>query len=374
MSSVAQFMHVAVPVARRTAASSRKGGKTIRVRSSRCTRRASVVANANGEELADGSVVFRFGDDKDTYVPTPKPAEAKKADPVPEATVAESTDRVAEPVPTPTSSTESRVTPADKRAAKLEAARQRTINAGLKSASSESAASDSETAKAKSASALQAQARAESEAKFKAQAAAKAAKAKAVEEKRSKAYADAKAKKDGTAEKEAKAKAEAEAKTKAEVEAKAKAEGDAKAAADAETKAAKDKADAEAAADSKAKADADVKAKAYADAKAKADADAKAKAAEAEEKPVAEEKVDAPPATAESDPSTDDNLVTAMNDWIAALPTKGREKLVEQLSKAETEEDEWAVLVVSAKKDTTKVRAKQREALLAAAAAKGWLD
>ena len=40
---------------------------------------------------------------------------------------------------------------------------------------------------------------------------------------------------------------------------------------------------------------------------------------------------------------------------------------------AETEEDEWAVLVVSAKKDTTKVRAKQREALLAAAEAKGWL-
>ena len=65
--------------------------------------------------------------------------------------------------------------------------------------------------------------------------------------------------------------------------------------------------------------------------------------------------------------------MTAMNDWIAALPTKGREKLVEQLSKAETEEDEWAVLVVSAKKDTTKVRAKQREALLAAAEAKGWL-
>ena len=46
---------------------------------------------------------------------------------------------------------------------------------------------------------------------------------------------------------------------------------------------------------------------------------------------------------------------------------------MEQLSKAETEEDEWAVLVVSAKKDTTKVRAKQREALLAAAEAKGWL-
>ena len=39
-----------------------------------------------------------------------------------------------------------------------------------------------------------------------------------------------------------------------------------------------------------------------------------------------------------------------------------REKLVEQLSKAETEEDEWAVLVVSAKKDTTKVREAARGA------------
>ena len=97
-----------------------------------------------------------------------------------------------------------------------------------------------------------------------------------------------------------------------------------------------------------------------------AEADAEAKSAAAETK--------APPAPAESDPSQDETLVTAMNDWIAALPTKGREKLVEQLSKAETEEDEWAVLVVSAKKDTTKVRSKQREALLAAAEAKGWLD
>ena len=48
---------------------------------------------------------------------------------------------------------------------------------------------------------------------------------------------------------------------------------------------------------------------------------------------------------------------------------------MEQLSKAETEEDEWAVLVVSAKKDTAEVRAKQHlcRAPPAAAEAKGWL-
>ena len=63
-----------------------------------------------------------------------------------------------------------------------------------------------------------------------------------------------------------------------------------------------------------------------------------------------------------------------MEAWIAALPTKGREKLVAALAKTETEEDEWKVLVASAKADKTKVRAKKREDFLAAAAAKGWLD
>jgi len=68
----------------------------------------------------------------------------------------------------------------------------------------------------------------------------------------------------------------------------------------------------------------------------------------------------------------DDALTSAMNDWIAALPEKAREKLVGDLSKCETEEEEWTVLVASAKADTTKVREKQREVLIAEAAKKGF--
>ena len=68
----------------------------------------------------------------------------------------------------------------------------------------------------------------------------------------------------------------------------------------------------------------------------------------------------------------DDALTSAMNDWIAALPEKAREKLVGDLSKCETEEEEWKVLVASAKADTTKVREKQREVLIAEAAKKGF--
>jgi len=68
----------------------------------------------------------------------------------------------------------------------------------------------------------------------------------------------------------------------------------------------------------------------------------------------------------------DDALTSAMNDWIAALPEKAREKLVGDLSKCETEEEEWTVLVASAKADTTKVREKQREGLIAEAAKKGF--
>ena len=68
----------------------------------------------------------------------------------------------------------------------------------------------------------------------------------------------------------------------------------------------------------------------------------------------------------------DDALTSAMNDWIAALPEKAREKLVGDLSKCETEEEEWTVLVASAKADTTKVREKQKEVLIAEAAKKGF--
>ena len=68
----------------------------------------------------------------------------------------------------------------------------------------------------------------------------------------------------------------------------------------------------------------------------------------------------------------DDALTTAMNDWIHALPEKAREKLVGDLSKCETEEEEWMVLVASAKADSTKVRAKEKEALIAEAGKKGF--
>jgi len=44
------------------------------------------------------------------------------------------------------------------------------------------------------------------------------------------------------------------------------------------------------------------------------------------------------------------------------------------LSKTETEEEEWAVLIASATADKTKVRAEERDVLLDAAKAKGLLD
>ena len=99
----------------------------------------------------------------------------------------------------------------------------------------------------------------------------------------------------------------------------------------------------------------------------------KPKAAEAS-KPKAVE-ASKPAATKEDKKATgaeDDALTSAMNDWIAALPEKAREKLVGDLSKCETEEEEWKVLVASAKADTTKVREKQREVLIAEAAKKGF--
>ena len=107
--------------------------------------------------------------------------------------------------------------------------------------------------------------------------------------------------------------------------------------------------------------------------KPKAAEAAKPKAVEAS-KPAAT-KEDKPAAKKEDKKATgaeDDALTSAMNDWIAALPEKAREKLVGDLSKCETEEEEWTVLVASAKADTTKVREKQREVLIAEAAKKGF--
>ena len=107
--------------------------------------------------------------------------------------------------------------------------------------------------------------------------------------------------------------------------------------------------------------------------KPKAAEAAKPKAVDAS-KPAAK-KEDKPAAKKEDKKATgaeDDALTSAMNDWIAALPEKAREKLVGDLSKCETEEEEWTVLVASAKADTTKVREKQREVLIAEAAKKGF--
>ena len=107
--------------------------------------------------------------------------------------------------------------------------------------------------------------------------------------------------------------------------------------------------------------------------KPKAAEASKPKAVEAS-KPAAT-KEDKPAAKKEDKKATgaeDDALTSAMNDWIAALPEKAREKLVGDLSKCETEEEEWKVLVASAKADTTKVREKQREVLIAEAAKKGF--
>ena len=100
-------------------------------------------------------------------------------------------------------------------------------------------------------------------------------------------------------------------------------------------------------------------------------ASAKEKVAANATKKTASKQADTAPKGA---PDANGALVGAMEAWIAALPPKGREKLVAALSKVEEEADEWAVLVASAKADKTKVRAKQREALLEAAANEGWLD
>ena len=80
------MMTTVVPAARRADASVRRAGvaKTDRVRARAVARFASpargaaVVARATGEEQPDGSVMFRFGDDKDTFTPPkPRPAAPK---------------------------------------------------------------------------------------------------------------------------------------------------------------------------------------------------------------------------------------------------------------------------------------------------------
>lgn len=78
------------------------------------------------------------------------------------------------------------------------------------------------------------------------------------------------------------------------------------------------------------------------------------------------------PASEPSDPAPDDDLTAAAARWISVLPPKGREKLVGALSKTETEEEEWIVLIASAKADKTKVRAKDKEILLDAAKVAGY--